>query len=441
MPSSTIHEVNRYVVRNIFAMLGSSAYVLIDTLFISIAAGALGLTTLNLGLPVFNIMNSLGLLLGVGGSALFSLNKINHPENVRYLYGELAVFGVAIGILFTIGVNVFIHPFVNFLGANDATRPLAIPYIRIISCGAPLVILNFMTVNFVRNDANPSLVMKAALTGTAAVIFADWLLIFVCHLNMVGAAIAYSVEPIVSLLVLTNHRKFVERRLEIHFHRLEGHFLRKTCALGLSAALNELGAGVSVYFFNQVLLGLGGNYAVAAYGIISNLAIVFNAMANGVALGVQPVASREIGVHHVRKAKQSYRQGVIICLLIAIVGYIILVVFKSPFIAAFNSQHQALVTKYASVGLPIYFSCLPMLNINILTTLFLAGTNSPRSSFTISLLRGYVLLIPMIFLMAKLFGINGVFAAVPVTELCVLVLSFIFLAIRFQSLEAANGTS
>lgn len=291
-----------------------------------------------------------------------------------------------------------------------------------------------MTINFVRNDANPSLVMKAALIGTVAVIFADWLLIFVCHLNMVGAAIAYSVEPVVSLIVLTNHRKFVKRRLEIHFHHLEGHFLRETCALGLSAALNELGAGVSVYFFNQALLHLAGNYAVAAYGIISNLAIVFNAMANGVALGVQPVASREIGVHHVTKAKQSYNQGLLICLGIAIIGYIIMIIFKNPLISAFNSQHQVMVAKYASVGLPIYFSCLPMLNINILTTLFLAGTNTPRSSFTISLLRGYLLLIPMILFMAKFFGVNGVFAAVPVTELCVLVISFILLRIRFKNL-------
>lgn len=433
--SSTIHEVNHYVIRNIFAMLGSSAFVLIDTLFISIAAGALGLTTLNLGLPVFNLMNCLGLLLGVGGSALFSLNKVDHPEKVQYLFGELALFGFTLGLIIAIAINIWIVPFVNFLGANAATRPLAVPYIRIVACGAPFVILNFMAINFVRNDANPSLAMKASLSGTGAVIIADYLLIFVCQLNMVGAAMAYLVEPVVSLIVLTRHRRFAERKLELHFHHLEGHFVKQTAALGLSAALNELGAGVSVYFFNRALLGLAGNYAVAAYGIISNLAIVFNAMANGVALGVQPVASREVGVHHVGAAKKSYLQGLRICLLIAVVGYIILIIFKTPLIAAFNSQHQVMVARYAAIGLPIYFTALPLLNINILTTLFLAGTNTPRSAFTISLLRGYVLLIPMIILMAALFGVNGVFAAVPVTELCVLILAIILLKIRFNSLR------
>lgn len=435
MPPSTVKEVNHYVIRNIFAMLGSSAYVLIDTLFISIAAGALGLTTLNLGLPVFNLMNCLGLLLGVGGAALYSLNKVDHPERVRYLYGELVLLGLVIGLVIALLANLFIHPLVDFLGADSATRPLAIPYLRIISCGAPLVIINFLTINFVRNDANPSLVMKAALIGTVAVIVADWLLIFVLNLKMIGAAIAYLVEPVVSLMVLTNHRHFKQRRLEFHWHKPEGHFIQQTVSLGLSAALNELGTGVSIYFFNRVLLNLGGNYAVAAYGIISNLAIVFNAMANGVALGVQPVASREVGVRHAQKAKAAYRQGLIICLLIAITGYLILVTFKEPLVSAFNSQHQVEVTEFATVAIPIYFTALPLININILTTLFLAGANSPRSAFTISLLRGYLLLIPMIFVMAHFFKVNGVFAAVPVTECCVFFLAMFFLRARFKSLE------
>lgn len=292
-----------------------------------------------------------------------------------------------------------------------------------------------MAINFIRNDANPSLVMKASLTGTSAVILADWFLIFVCHLNMVEAALAYLVEPAVSLLVLTNHRKFAKRQLEVKFHKIEGHFVKTTIALGLSAALNELGAGVSVYFFNRALLGLAGNYAVAAYGIVSNLAIVFNAMANGVALGVQPVASREVGVHHVEDAKKAYVQGLIICLGISLVGYLILISCKSPLIGIFNSQQQPMVAKYAAIGIPIYFAALPMININILTTLFLAGSNAPRSAFTISLLRGYVLLIPIILLMAAIFGVNGVFAAVPVTEFLVLILAIILLKIRFKSLR------
>ena len=77
------HEVNHYVVRNTAASVGMSMYLLIDTLFISIAAGPLGLTALNVALPLFSLFNCLGMLLGVGGAAYYSLNKIKHHERVK----------------------------------------------------------------------------------------------------------------------------------------------------------------------------------------------------------------------------------------------------------------------------------------------------------------------------------------------------------------------
>ena len=91
---SVRREVSGYIVKNIFASLGISLYVLVDTLFIALAAGSIGLATLNIVLPIFNLFNSLGLLLGVGGAAIFSLNKVRHPERIEGLYSELIIFCV-----------------------------------------------------------------------------------------------------------------------------------------------------------------------------------------------------------------------------------------------------------------------------------------------------------------------------------------------------------
>lgn len=115
------HEVRHYVVRNVIATMGMSLYVIIDTLFISIAAGALGLTTLNLVLPLFNVFNGVGLLLGVGGATIFSLNKVLHPDRVKDLYSQLIIFAATFGIVLAILLNVFATPVVNFLGADDQT--------------------------------------------------------------------------------------------------------------------------------------------------------------------------------------------------------------------------------------------------------------------------------------------------------------------------------
>ena len=132
-----IKESNHYITRNIAASLGLSIYVIIDTLFISIAAGPLGLTVLNLALPLFSAFNATGLLLGVGGAAYYSLNKLTHPERVEHLFSQLIIFVAGLGILVTILINLFATPLLHLLGANAATLPMGLTYVRIISLAAP----------------------------------------------------------------------------------------------------------------------------------------------------------------------------------------------------------------------------------------------------------------------------------------------------------------
>lgn len=429
-------EVRHYVVRNVVATLGMSLYVLIDTLFISIAAGALGLTTLNLVLPLFNVFNGVGLLLGVGGATIFSLNKVLHPERIRDLYSQLIIFAATLGIVLAVLLNVFATPVVNFLGANDQTRRMAIIYLRICAWSGPLYMCNYISINFIRNDGNPTLTMKATLTETLSVIVIDWFFIFGCGLKMEGAALAVLFSPLISLIVLSRHRHFAGRQLQLHWARPQLANLGRSAKLGVAAALNELSTGVSIYFFNHVLLQLADNYAVAAYGVISNIAIVVLAIANGVALGVQPIASREYGQHHFTNVTTALKMGTLITLLLATISFVILVTFKLPIIEAFNTAHSAQLVSYARVGLPIYFTSTFFSALNLLFILFLAAINAARASFTLSILRGYVILLPAILILAALVGINGVWSAVPVTEFLVCIIASLLVRQRIKQFNA-----
>ena len=429
-------EVRHYVVRNVVATLGMSLYVLIDTLFISIAAGALGLTTLNLVLPLFNVFNGVGLLLGVGGATIFSLNKLLHPERIRDLYSQLIIFAATLGIVLAVLLNVFATPVVNFLGANDQTRRMAIIYLRICAWSGPLYMCNYISINFIRNDGNPTLTMKATLTETLSVIVIDWFFIFGCGLKMEGAALAVLFSPLISLIVLSRHRHFAGRQLQLHWARPQLANLGRSAKLGVAAALNELSTGVSIYFFNHVLLQLADNYAVAAYGVISNIAIVVLAIANGVALGAQPIASREYGQHHFTNVTTALKMGTLITLLLATISFVILVTFKLPIIEAFNTAHSAQLVSYARVGLPIYFTSTFFSTLNLLFILFLTAINAARASFTLSILRGYVILLPAILILAALVGINGVWSAVPVTEFLVCIIASLLVRQRIKQFNA-----
>ena len=432
MNSMINHEVRHYVTRNVVATLGLSLYVIIDTLFISIAAGALGLATLNIVLPIFSLFNATGLLLGVGGATIFSLNKVLHPERVKDLFSELMTFAAVFGTLVAVLLTIFTRPVVDFLGADAQTRQMAITYLRIAAWSGPLYMCSYISVNFIRNDNNPTLTMKATLTETLAVILIDWFFIFGCGLKIEGAALAVLFSPMISLLVLTRHRHFAGRQLTLHWQRPQLKSLARAAKLGVAAALNELSNGVSIYFFNHVLLQLANNYAVAAYGVISNTAIVVLAIANGIALGVQPIASREFGEGHLANVTQALKRGSLITLALAAINFTILMVFKTPIIALFNTDHSAQLAAFANTGVPIYFTGIFFIAMNLMMILFLTAINMPRASFALSLLRGYAILLPAILLMAQFFGINGVWAAVPFTEGVVFIIGITIIIQRLR---------
>lgn len=428
MNSMTItRETGHYIVRNIFAYLGLSLYILIDTLFVSITAGELGLSTLNIVLPTYNFFNALGLMLGVGGATMFSLNKVRHPEKVSDLFSQLITSAACLGIFFIVFLYIFTTPVLHLLGANSQTMPMARPYFRIITLSAPFIMCKYITVNFVRNDGNPSLTMASALTETLSMIVMDYVLIFLFKMGMNGAALAAMLAPMLNLAVASLHRKFKDRTLTLHFAKPRLRVLIRAAQLGIAAFLNELSNGVSIFVFNWGLLGLGGNAAIAAYGVIANIALVVISMGNGVALGVQPIASREYGRGNFSNSLKALKLGTIITLVIALLNYVVLTVLRHPVVAAFNSAHSATLAKYAAAGIPIYFTCTFFVALNLLLMTFMVAINKPRQAFTLSILRGYIILIPAIIICGKLFGLEGVWASVPLTEFLVTLLGLVFL--------------
>lgn len=119
--------------------------------------------------------------------------------------------------------------------------------------------------------------------------------------------------------------------------------------------------------------------------------------------------------------------SLITCSVIALVGYLFLIIFKYPVINIFNNEHNNLLVTYASYGIPLYFLSLFFSGININIMLFSVSINQPRLSFFISLLRGYLILLPTIIIFGYLFGITGVWLSVPFTELIVALFGTLFL--------------
>ncbi len=168
--------------------------------------------------------------------------------------------------------------------------------------------------------------------------------------------------------------------------------------------------------FNYILLGLAGNVAVAAYGVIANMALVATALLNGVSLGLQPVASAVHGQMDEVAQQRLYRQALRIgfCIIGILVGLTLL--FSDGLIAMFNSSGSQQLADYASVGLKIYFLGYLIACVNIIRSGFYSAVGKGVLSSVIALSRGVVTIVLMAFLLSRIWGMTGVWLAFPVSE-------------------------
>lgn len=415
-------EIKGYVVRSVFSTLGVSLYILADTFFIANGVGTLGLTALNIALPLFSLLNGLGLLLGMGGATLFSLRS--GKQNV---FSQVLLVGILLGVTSTILGVVAGPQLATLLGASAATKALTVTYLRFILIMGPFFILNNLVLAFIRNDGNPQLAMKAMLASSIFNIIFDYIFVFPMQMGMAGAALATVCSPILSLLILSQHRHKGNRRLSLKWELPRWATISRCLQLGLSSFLTEMSTGISVLVFNLVLLSLAGDVAVAAYGVLANILVVALSLFTGVAQGIQPLVSRALQKKQPKEANAYLRYGLKVSGVLALLMYLVVMLFKGPVIGLFNSEQDTQLLALAAQGIPIYFLALFGSCFNVVFSIFFSAIGKAREAFVVAVTRGYLLLIPAVLLLGNLLGTIGVWSSLPVTEFTALLVSLLLL--------------
>ncbi len=421
----------RYTIRNIIGMIGLSCYILADTYFIAKGLGANGLTALNLAIPVYSFIYGLGMMIGMGGATRYSIEKeIASKQQTDLVFSHAVWMTVWLSIVL-VGMGVTIsRPLAFLLGADAVTVADTSSYLRITMIFAPMFLMNQVLLCFVRNDKNPGLSMMAMLIGSFANIVLDYILVFPLQLGMFGAALATGCSPIVSMLILSVH--FWKKQNGFSLKKIKWQKKRITdiVMLGLTSFVGEISSGIVIIVFNLIILDLTGNVGVAAYGVVANLSLVAIAIYNGLAQGVQPIISEAYGMGNSSTVKLTYGYAVITGILLAIAIYGLVFGFSEPIVALFNEEKNAVLAEIASLGLKQYFTAFLFAGFNIVTTVFLNSIDQPRQAFIISIVRGFIVITLLAFIMSKLFGMSGVWFSFPVCEGITAILS-VFL-IYFQ---------
>ena len=417
----------KYVSQNIFGLLGTSCYILADTYFIAQAAGTDGVTLLNLCLPMYNLIFAFGSMIGLGAATRYAILRAQGDARAQRYFSN-AIFSVCILAVPFMLVGIF-RPdgLLRLMGGDADIVALGMNYARIFLMFTPFFMCNYVVASFVRNDGDPSLAMVATLSGSLFNVVFDYIFIFPMGLGLPGAALATAISPILSIAVCSAH--FIKKSNTITFVRKAPsvRLLAQSCQLGISGFVGELSSGVTTTVFNFLLLRLAGNVAVAAYGVVANFALVATAIFNGVAQGAQPLVSQCYGKNEMAGARKLLLLGCGTALGLAALLYGVVFGYTDALTALFNSENSALMAAFAHSGMRIYFVGYFFAGCNIVAAGYLGAVNRPAEASITSLCRGMVAIVVCSLVLSALFGMNGVWAAFPVSEAITLALTVFLL--------------
>lgn len=427
---SIVKSLIHYISFSVLSMLGLSFYILADTYFIANGVGSLGLTALNLIIPIYSFINAIGLMLGMGGATRFSLliGK-GHREKVHEVFSSVLILGILIGGVFTIAGITFSDKIVLLLGADETIYSYAKIYLVTIICFAIPFIVNSIFVCFVRNDGNPNLSMKAMIIGSLSNIVLDYILVYPFKLGMFGAAFATGLSPIISMCILSSH--FIKKKNSFTFKKTKFSFdtIKKSILPGIPSFINEISTAIIIILFNLRILGLIGNVGVAAYGIIANLSIVGVSIFTGIGQGIQPLLSINYGCKNMNNVKKVYRTGCILGIISGLFMYVVILLIPKEIASLFTTDNQELVDITVN-GMIIYFAAFLIMGFNMITVTYFASTSYSKESFLISIFRGLLFIIPFIYILPTFFGINGVWLTILCSELLTIFVSIFYIIKR-----------
>lgn len=396
----------------------SSIYGMVDMAMVGQYQGPDGTAALAVVAPVWNVIYSLGLLTGIGGSVIFSARRGSSTrDGSENQYFSAAVIGsVLLAVLAWLGLLFFEKPLLTFFGADESLLALAQRYLRPIKYVFPIFLFNQMLAAFLRNDGSPGLATLGVLSGGIFNIFGDYFFVFPCDMGIYGAGLATAIGSVVSLLVLLTH--FLRRRNTLRLVRVERlpRKLWEITVSGFSSFFIDVAMGILTVLFNRQIMRYLGANALAIYGPIINVSTFVQCCAYSVGQAAQPIISTNYGAGKGSRIRETLRLALYTTAAFALFWTALSFIAPNLYIRVFMSPTPEILT-IAPAIIRAYALSFLLLPFNIFSTYYFQSIMQPRAAFIVSVARGLVISGVLILLLPRLAGPESLWFAMPVTEL------------------------
>lgn len=423
------HLFRRMLVPTLVSMVSMVILNLTDGAFIGHGAGSDALAAINIAAPIFNLLAGVGIMFGIGCSVVASI----HLAQGKKKAADINITQALIGAL---GITVLICGLMlgnlsltcRLFGSSESLIPLASSYLRWIAAFEPLFMLHMVGGFIVRLDGSPKFAMATSLVGTVLNIFLDWLFIFPFGWGLEGAAIATSISFSISGLMVLGYMLFTPKTLHLYRLRMSTKSLMLTLRnlgyqikMGFSAMLGEVAVSGAIITGNYVFMHYQGEAGVAAYSVACYCFPVIFMMADAIVQSAQPIVSFAYGAGNQARLMESrsmiLRWAVMAGALVGAGMYLCSDYITMLFLDASEPAYALCIEGLPYFGLGVLF-----VTLNIVLIGYLQSIEQARKATLFTLLRGFLIVIPMFIILPALIGDIGMWLAIPAAEFITLLL-------------------
>lgn len=423
----------QYSVPAIIASVATSLYNIIDSIFIGQGVGTMAISGLAITFPLMNLVIAFCMFIAAGGAAISSIylgqKEYGRATNVLSNVVKLClIHSIVFGGLSLL----FLDEILYFFGATDATIKYAREFMRVILYGTPISYIFIVLNNLMRATGYPKKAMLSALLSVIVNIILAPIFIFILKLGISGAALATICGQAVSLVWHIYH--FKSKTSFVHFSAEHNKFswsiIKNVYSIGLSPFLMNVCACIVVIFINKALLetgGANGELAVGAYGIVNRVGMLFVMIVFGITQGMQPILGFNYGANNWERVRRTLNIGILVGLLVTTIGLIVAELIPRQISSLFATDETLIAI--STTGFRISFMFFAVIGGQVVIQNFFQSIGKPMISIFLSLTRQLLFLIPTLLIFPKIWGVEGVWTSLAVSDMLAFIVAIITLIV------------
>lgn len=420
----------------------ASLYNIVDQIFIGRGIGINGNAATNVAFPLTTICVSISLFLGLGGASIYSISLgQGNKKKAADMIGNTIVLSIAFSLIFSIVVRVFVKKFMIMFGATQEVLQYAIDYTSITSIGFIPFVFSTVMSHIIRADGSPKYSMFSVLIGAAVNIILDPIFIFKFNMGISGAALATIIGQFISFFITL---RYVFKFKNITFNRysfnLYSENVLKIFSLGASGGINQFSMMIVQITMNNVLsyygaLSIyGGNIPLAVSGIIAKINMLIMAFIIGSGQGSQPIIGFNYGAKDYDRVIETYKLTVSITTIVALISFLIFQIFPRQVVSIFGDGSE-LYFQFAERYMRVYMALMIVNGIQPVSGTFFTSIGKAFKGAFIAMTRQLLFLLPLIIILPRVFGIDGIMYAGPIADGIALIVTIIFVSLEIKKIK------